>query len=123
VKVAHIHFISGAHTLRLKGLAYPSKDEIDLGLAAGVSGGGELYVSRKGVRSLALVRSFAGVREADFRDLWEWYTSVSEGSRNPFLFIDVDGTSHTVRWLNSLSDWQKDAENRWSGTVKLRVEE
>ena len=108
--------------MRLKGLIYPRKDELDLGLAMVVTEGGETYVSRKGVPSLTLVRMFARVRNEDFEALKNWHTDVSEGSRNTFTFIDDDGVSHTVRWTNGLPDWQRDAENQWSGVMTLRVE-
>ncbi len=120
--MSHVHLISGANSLRLKGLIYPQKDELEMGLAVGASGGGEIYVSQKGVPALTLVRSFAGVRDEDYDDLRIWYTDVSEGPRNTFSFTDGDGSSHTVRWINSLRDWQRDAGNRWSGLMKLHVE-
>ena len=121
--MSHVHLISGSNSIRLRGLIYPHKDDLDLGLATGMSGGGEVYVSQKGVPSLTLVRFFAGVRNEDYEALRGWYSSVSQGSRNPFTFIDADGSSRTVRWINSPSDWQKDAENRWSGAIKLHVED
>ena len=123
MKMSHVHFISSTDSIRLRGLIPPQKDELDMGLAAGVSGGGDVHVSRKGVPSLMLIRMFAGVREEDYRSLKQWYTTVSEGMRNPFLFIDSDGSSHTVRWINSMLDWQRDADNKWSGSMRLRVEE
>jgi hypothetical protein len=104
-------------------MIYPQKDELDLGLAIGVSGGGEIYVSRKAVPGLTLVRSFAGVRNEDYLALRDWYANVSEGSRNSFSFIDGDGSNQTVRWINSLLDWQKEAENHWSGSLRFRVED
>jgi hypothetical protein len=121
--MSHVHLISGTNSIRLKGLIYPQKDELELGLAVGTSGGGEAYVSRKGVPTLTLVRSFAGVRDEDFGVLKNWYTTVSEGPRNSFSFVDGDGTTHTVRWTNSLSDWQRDASNRWSGSMRLFVKD
>ncbi len=119
----HVHLVSGMYSMRLRGLVHPFKDEIDPGLAVGVSGGGELYVSKKTASALTLVRSFVAVRDEDYFALRDWYTSVSEGSQNPFLFIDGDGSSYTVRWIDTLLDWQKDAENRWSGSMSLRVED
>jgi hypothetical protein len=118
----HVHFISGGNSLRLKGLVHPMKDELDLGLSTGVSAGGELYVSQKASSTLTLVRSFAGVHDEGYEALKNWFASVSQGSRNPFTFIDADGLSYTVRWTDSLLGWQRDADNRWSGTLNLRVE-
>ncbi len=120
--MSHVHFTSGANSLRLKGLIYPQKDELEMGLATGASGGGEVYVSQKGAPTLTLVRSFAGVRDEDYDALRDWYTDVSEGPRSTFSFVDADGSNYTVRWINSLRDWQRDAANRWSGFVKLQVE-
>jgi hypothetical protein len=120
--MSHVHLISGANSIRLRGLIPPQKDELDLGLAAAVSGGGEVHVSKKAEPSLTLVRMFAGVREEEYRAIRQWYTDVSQGMRNPFLFIDSDGESYTVRWTNDLLDWQRDTDNRWSGVMKLRVE-
>ena len=119
----HVHLISESGALTVNGLIYPCKDALDLGVAMGVTEGGEVYVSRKGVPSLTLVRTFAGVRNEEHQALRNWYISVSHGMRNPFTFIDADASSHTVRWINSPFDWQKDAENRWSGEMHLRVEE
>ncbi len=109
--------------MRLRGLVHPSKDELDLGLATDVSGGGEVYVSQKSVPSLTLVRSFAGVRNEDYESLRSWYTNICQGARNAFIFIDADGSTYTVRWTNSPLDWQRDAENLWSGSITLRVED
>ncbi|MBI4831800.1 MAG: hypothetical protein HY801_09665 [Candidatus Lindowbacteria bacterium] len=120
--MSHIYLISGMHNLKLRGLIFPHKDELDLGLAMGVSGGGEIYVSRKSASALTLARMFAGVRDDDYDALRAWYLSVSVGMRNAFTLIDADGASYTVRWINDLLDWQKDADNRWSGTMRLRVE-
>lgn len=120
--MSHVHLILGANTLRLKGLIYPQRDELDLGLAVGTSRGGDIYVSRKGAPALTLVRSFAGVRDEDYDQLRTWYTSISEGPRNSFSLVDGDGSNQTVRWINNLRDWQKDSNNRWSGVMKLRVE-
>ncbi len=121
--MSHVHLISGANSLRLKGLIYPQRDDLDMGLAIGTSGGGEKYVSKKAAPTLTLVRSFAGVRDEDYDELRAWYTSVSEGPRNTFSFVDGDGSNHTVRWINSLRDWQRDSNNRWSGAMKLHVED
>lgn len=121
--MSHVHLISGANSLRLRGLIYPQKDELELGLAMGMSGGGEVYVSQKGVPMLTLVRSFAGIRDEDYDTLRDWYTDVCEGPRNPFSFVDGDGSTRTVRWINSLRDWQRDASNRWSGFMRLHVED
>lgn len=119
----HVHLISGTNSMRLRGLVHPSKDELDLGLATDVSGGGEVYVSQKSVPSLTLVRSFAGVRNEDYESLRSWYTNICQGARNAFIFIDADGSTYTVRWTNSPLDWQRDAENLWSGSITLRVED
>jgi len=121
--MSHVHLISELHTMILRGLIYPCRNALDLGVAMGVSGGGEVYASRKGVPSLTLARMFAGVRSEDHQALRSWYVSVSQGMRNPFIFIDGDGSSYTVRWINSPFDWQRDAENRWSGEMQLRVED
>jgi hypothetical protein len=121
--MSHVHLISGSNSLRLKGLIYPQKDELDLGLSTGLSGGGEIYVSKKGVPSLKLTRSFAGVRDEDYEELCTWYTDTCEGPRNTFSFTDGDGSTHVVRWLNGPADWQRDAGNRWSGFMRLRVED
>ena len=118
----HVHLISGTDSTRLRGLISPRKDELDLGLAAGISGGGELYVSRKASPSLTLTRMFAGIRDEDYENLRQWYTDIAQGPRNAFLFIDGDGSGHTVHWINNLLDWQRDAHNRWSGLMRLRVE-
>jgi hypothetical protein len=104
-------------------LIYPHREELDLGLATGVSGGGELFVSRKGAPALTLVRRFAGVRSEDYLALRNWYTAVAEGARNSFSFVDADGTGYAVRWLNSLTDWERNADNQWSGSMHLRVED
>ncbi len=121
--MSHVHLISGTDTLRLKGLVYPQTDELDLGLAVGTSRGGDIYVSRKSAPALTLSRSFTGVRDEDFDQLRDWHIRVSEGPRNSFSFIDGDGSSRTVRWINGLGDWRKDSSNRWSGFMKLRVED
>ena len=93
-------------------MIYPQTAELDLGLAVGTSGGGEVYVSRKGVPTLTLVTLFAGVRDEDFGVLKNWYTAVSEGPRNSFSFVDGDGTTHSVRWTNNRRDWHRAASNR-----------
>ncbi len=121
--MTHVHFVSGANSIRLRGLVHPRKDELDLGLALAISGGGDVYVSRKTAPSLTLRRSFAHVRDEDYESLKNWFVNVSQGPRNTFVFIDADGSSRTVRWANGLDDWQRDAENRWSGSLKLMVEE
>ncbi len=118
-----VQLISGASSIRLRGLIYPQKDELDLGLATGVSGGGDIYVSRKGAPALTLVRRFAGVRNEEFLALKNWYTDIAEGARNSFSFIDGDGSNFTVRWLNGPGDWEKSAENQWSGLMILRVDD
>jgi len=118
-----VQLISGENSIRVRGLIYPHKDELDLGLATGVSGGGDVYVSRKGAPALTLSRMFAGVRNEDYLALRNWYMDVAEGSRKAFSFVDGDGSDYSVRWLNSLADWQKDAENHWSGLMQLRVED
>ena len=120
--MSHVHFISEGDSIRLKGLIHPIKDELDLGLATGTSAGGELYVSQKAAPALTLIRSFAGVRDEDYEALKDWFVNVSQGARNPFTFVDADGLGYTVRWINSLINWQRDAENRWSGALNLRVE-
>ncbi|UCD57331.1 MAG: hypothetical protein JSV16_16245 [Candidatus Hydrogenedentota bacterium] len=120
--MSHVHLVSGENSIRIRGLIYPHRDELDLGLAVGVSESGEVYISRKGAPALTLVRLFAGVRDEEHEALRSWYTGVSEGSRNTFMFIDADGSNHTVRWINGPLDWQKDGENRWSGLMRLRVE-
>jgi len=121
--MSHVHLISGANSLRLKGLIYPQKDELDVGLAIGTSGGGEIYVSQKAVPTLTLVRSFLGVRDEDYDSLRDWYTDVAAGPRNAFSFTDGDGSNYTVRWINSLRDWHREASNRWSGFLRLHVED
>ena len=121
--MSHVHLITESCAMILRGLIYPCRDALDLGDAMGVTGGGEVYVSRKGVPSLTLVREFAGVRNEEHRALRDWYVSVSHGMRNCFIFVDGDASSHTVRWINSPFEWQKDAENRWSGTLRLHVED
>jgi hypothetical protein len=123
MQMSQVQLISGENSIRVRGLIYPQKDELDPGLAMGVSGGGEIYVSRKGVPALTLVRVFAGVRNEEYLALRDWYANVSEGVRNSFSLIDGDGSNRTVRWVNGLFDWQKDAENQWSGSMKLRVED
>ena len=120
--MSHVHLISESGSLTVRGLIHPCKDELEPGLAMGVTEGGELYVSRKGVPSLTLVRAFAGVRNDEHQALRNWYSSVSHGMRNSFTFVDADGSNHAVRWINSPFEWQKDAENRWSGEMRLRVE-
>ena len=119
----HVHLISGSNTISLHGLVFPCKEALDLGLAMAMTEGGEVYVSRKAAPSLMLIRTFAGIRNEEHRALKDWYISISQGMRNPFGFIDADITSYTVRWINSPFDWQKDAENRWSGEMRLRVED
>ncbi|RJP24763.1 MAG: hypothetical protein C4520_03525 [Candidatus Abyssobacteria bacterium SURF_5] len=118
----HVHLISETNSLVLHGLMYPLKDEMDLGLAGGISQDGGIYVGRKAAPSLTLVRSFAGVRDVDYEALRDWYVYVAEGMRRVFSFVDGDGLGYSVRWLNGPSDWQKDGANRWSGTIRLRVE-
>ncbi len=120
--MSHVHLISGANTLRLKGLIYPQKDELDMGMTMGTSRAGDVYVSKRAEPTLTLARSFTGVRDEDYDDLRNWYTNVSEGPRNTFSFVDGDGSNQTVRWINGLRDWQKDSNNRWSGMMLLRVE-
>jgi hypothetical protein len=118
----HIHLISDAGSLLVRGVIYPQKDDIDLGLASGVSQSGDMFISKKAAPSLTLARMFAGVSDSDYESLRDWFLTVSEGPRNSFTFIDGDGLSYTVRWMNGISDWQKDASNHWSGAMKLRVE-
>ena len=118
-----VQLISGENSIRVRGLIYPQKDELDLGLAIGMSNGGDIFVSRKGAPALTLSRMFAGVRNDDYQTIRNWYTGIAEGSRNTFSFIDGDGSNYSVRWLNSLADWQKDSENHWSGLMQLRVED
>ncbi|GAB4332497.1 MAG: hypothetical protein Kow0099_04260 [Candidatus Abyssubacteria bacterium] len=120
--MAHIHLILGAEALRVKGLIYPSTDEVDLGLATAESAGGDLYVSRKKSPALILTRRFAGIRDKDYARIEHWHLNIAQGARNPFMFVDTDGSSRLVRWVNGLEDWQKDARNKWSGSMKLRVE-
>ena len=122
-EMSHVHLILGSNSLRLKGLIYPQKDELDMGLATGMSGGGEVHVSKKSVPTLTLLRSFAGVRDEDYEALRNWHTTISEGPRNTFSFVDGDGSTLTVRWINNLGDWQRDAGNRWSGFFRLHVED
>ncbi len=122
VNMTHVHLILGADTLRVRGLIHPSEDGVDLGLATGESAGGDVYVSRKKAPALILTRLFAGVRNKDYVRLENWYLNIAQGARNAFTFVDSDGASRTVRWVNGLDDWQKDARNKWSGSMKLRVE-
>ena len=121
--MSHVHLISESNSITLRGPICPCKNILDLGLATGMTGGGEVYVSRKGVPSLTLMRMFAGIRNEEHQALRNWYVSVSRGMRDPFIFIDADGSSHMVRWINGPFDWQKDSENRWSGMMQLRVED
>jgi hypothetical protein len=120
--MSYIYLISGINSLKLRGLIYPHKEEMDLGLAMGVSGGGDVYVSRKAAPALTLVRAFAGVRDDDYEALRDWYADVSVGMKVPFTFVDAAGATYVVRWINNLLDWQRDADNRWSGLIRLRVE-
>ena len=118
----HVHLISNTNSLMLRGLIYPHKNEVDLGTAAGTSQAGDIYISKKSASSLVLVRPFAGVSDSEYEALTDWYLNESEGPRRAFTFIDGNGLSYTVRWLNSPADWQKDSLNRWSGILRLRVE-
>jgi len=118
----HVHLISDTNSLLLRGLIYPARDDLDLGLAAGLSQAGDVHVGKKQPPVLTLARSFAGVRDIDFEALKDWYLYVAEGPCNTFTFVDGDGLSYTVRWMNGPADWQKDAANRWSGKLMLRVE-
>jgi hypothetical protein len=118
----HVHLISETNSLMLRGLIYPQKDETTLGQASAVSQAGVVYISRKAAPSLFLVRSFAGVSDSEFNNLREWYLHEAEGARNTFTFIDGDGLAYIVRWMNGPADWQRDIANRWSGTMRLCVE-
>jgi hypothetical protein len=118
-----VQLTSGENSIRIRGLIYPQKDELDLGLATGLSGGGEVYVSRKSAAALTLVRMFAGVRNEDYLALKNWYANIAEGSKNSFSLVDGDGSEYTVRWLNGPADWEKSAENQWSGLMRLRIED
>jgi hypothetical protein len=119
----HVHLISETNSLLIHGLVYPSRDEIDLGMASGLSQSGDILISKRTGPALTLTRAFAGVRDEEYQALKDWYLNEAEGPRRSFTFIDSDGTSYIVRWMNGPGDWQKDGINRWSGSMKLLVEE
>ena len=86
----------------------------------GETAGGTLYVQDKGPIRETFELAFGRITASD-RDAALTFFNTVKKSFSPFEYQDVDGTLHTVRWLNAF-EFQEMVPGRFSGTVVLRKE-
>ncbi len=101
------------------GIAYPFQEQKEHLQSIGYSAGGQIYVSTKGIQRSAFSLTFHKLLAADYEALEYWFNNITQGASNPFLFLDGQGNSLTVRLMNNPLDLKEEKEGLYSGQLVL----
>lgn len=104
------------------GVSYPLQEQKEYLQSIGYSAGGQIYVSTKGIQRSIFPLTFHKLLSADYEALEYWFNSITQGASNPFLFLDGQGNSLTVRLISNPLELKEEKEGLYSGQLLL-VEE
>ncbi len=86
----------------------------------GETAGGTVYVQDKGPRRETFELTFDHLPQ-DERDQAASFFDTVRKAASSFEFVDPEGQTHTVRWVNGF-EFSQMVGGRWSGTIQLRKE-
>ena len=104
-----------------RGLLYPVEKPQQVLQAVDRTAGGSLQVENLGVTLNSRLLRLRGLSGTIFTNLRTWHSTVANGAVNTFTYVDEDGTSHTVRWLDDTLNMPEYFNGRYSVEIVLEV--
>ena len=83
--------------------------------------GGVLQVENLGVVINQRVIPLRRLTDAEILALRTWHSTAAAGALNTFTYVDEDGDSHTVRWVDDTLDAPETSEGRHEATITLEI--
>ncbi|MCE5212998.1 MAG: hypothetical protein LLG40_15760 [Deltaproteobacteria bacterium] len=125
--MSNIIFTKGANSFTFsKGREFPVYDPGQVNVPVDYSEGGQLYAYNKGIAEQFFNLTFKKLSATDYSNFDTWLKTTVVGPASTFTFTDENGTTHTVRLLNTKNPLQADGEDAtgflYSGTIQLREE-
>lgn len=106
----------------IKGRSAPITDALKLNVVTDMTDGGVMYAYDKGIGEQFFDLSFRGMKDIDITNVLDWFTNVSVGAKNEFVFTDEEEVEHTVRWVDEIFAFVLEEDGTWTGTIRLREE-
>ena len=104
-----------------RGLLYPVEKPQRLTQVVERTAGGSLQVENLGVTINTRVLRLRGLSAAVFTALRTWHSATAQGAVNTFTYVDEDGSSNTVRWLDDTLNAPEYFNNRFSVEILLEI--
>lgn len=121
--MALIIFTKGASTFTFsKGREYPVRDPARVNVVTDQSEGLKLYAYDKGIEEKFHNLIFLGLSITDYTNTDTWIRTICVGPRETFTYTDEDGTTHTVRCLDTENPLEEYGYQLYRGTIHLREE-
>ena len=83
--------------------------------------GGTLQVENLGITVNERILRINNLTQAVINSLKTWHSTVAQGARNTFTYVDENGTSHTVQWLDDTLDAPEGWNNKFSVEIRLEI--
>ena len=90
--------------------------------ALGLTSGGTRYTQDKGGPDRYQVELlFDDLTDSEKEALDGFYNTTVDGVTNTFTYTDTDGTGYTARFLDTILEFTKTANNQWGVRVLLEL--
>jgi hypothetical protein len=121
--VSKLIFTKGATSFQFSvGRVYPLDDPDKVNVPVDYSAGRKLYAYNKGVQEKFWNLVFDKASATDFSNLSSFFTTTVVGPASTFTLTDENGTTHTVRMMDTQLPLKEVGFGKYAGTIHLREE-